>query len=67
MRAMVVREAGGDFALEEREVPRPGFDQALVRVHACGVCHSDHGNSGLMSGRLRSPRIKRCQGLVWGT
>lgn len=41
MRAMVVREAGGDFALEEREVPRPGFDQALVRVHACGVCHSD--------------------------
>ena len=28
---------------------------------------SDHGNSGLMSGRLSSPRIKRCQGLVWGT
>jgi hypothetical protein len=27
----------------------------------------DHGNSGLMSGRLRSPRIKRCQGLGWGT
>jgi D-arabinose 1-dehydrogenase-like Zn-dependent alcohol dehydrogenase len=41
MRAMVVREPGGDFELEEREVPEPGFDQAVVRVHACGVCHSD--------------------------
>jgi D-arabinose 1-dehydrogenase-like Zn-dependent alcohol dehydrogenase len=41
MRAVVVKDAGADFELEEREVPRPGFDQALVRVHACGVCHSD--------------------------
>ncbi|HWE09567.1 MAG TPA: alcohol dehydrogenase [Solirubrobacteraceae bacterium] len=41
MRAMVVREPGGDFELEERQVPEPGFDQAVVRVHACGVCHSD--------------------------
>ncbi|MBV8997027.1 MAG: alcohol dehydrogenase catalytic domain-containing protein [Pseudonocardiales bacterium] len=41
MRAVVVKEAGADFALEQREVPRPGFDQALVRVSACGVCHSD--------------------------
>jgi alcohol dehydrogenase/propanol-preferring alcohol dehydrogenase len=38
---MVVKQAGGDFELEQREVPEPGFDQALVRVHACGVCHSD--------------------------
>ncbi len=41
MRAMVVKEAGGDFELEEREVPEPGFGEALVRVHACGICHSD--------------------------
>jgi D-arabinose 1-dehydrogenase-like Zn-dependent alcohol dehydrogenase len=41
MRAMVVRESGGDFELEEREVPQPGDGEALVRVHACGVCHSD--------------------------
>jgi D-arabinose 1-dehydrogenase-like Zn-dependent alcohol dehydrogenase len=41
MRAVVVREAGGDFELEERDVPEPGFQEALVRVHACGVCHSD--------------------------
>jgi D-arabinose 1-dehydrogenase-like Zn-dependent alcohol dehydrogenase len=41
MRAMVVREPGGDFELEERAVPQPGFGEAVVRVHACGVCHSD--------------------------
>jgi D-arabinose 1-dehydrogenase-like Zn-dependent alcohol dehydrogenase len=41
MRAMVVQEQGGDFVLEEREVPEPGPGHALVKVHACGVCHSD--------------------------
>jgi alcohol dehydrogenase/propanol-preferring alcohol dehydrogenase len=41
MRAMVIEEQGGDFVLQERQVPEPGFGEALVRVHACGVCHSD--------------------------
>jgi alcohol dehydrogenase/propanol-preferring alcohol dehydrogenase len=38
---MVVNEPGGDFVLEERDVPSPGPREALVKVHACGVCHSD--------------------------
>jgi D-arabinose 1-dehydrogenase-like Zn-dependent alcohol dehydrogenase len=38
---MQVGEPGGDFELVEREVPQPRFGEALVRVHACGVCHSD--------------------------
>ena len=41
MRAVQVSEAGGEFELVEREVPTPGPGEALVRVHACGVCHSD--------------------------
>jgi D-arabinose 1-dehydrogenase-like Zn-dependent alcohol dehydrogenase len=41
MRAMQVPEAGADFELVKREVPEPGFGEALIRVHACGVCHSD--------------------------
>jgi D-arabinose 1-dehydrogenase-like Zn-dependent alcohol dehydrogenase len=41
MRAIEVSEAGGDFKLVERDVPVAGFGEALVRVHACGVCHSD--------------------------
>jgi D-arabinose 1-dehydrogenase-like Zn-dependent alcohol dehydrogenase len=38
---MQVKEAGADFELVERDIPEPGFGQARVRVHACGVCHSD--------------------------
>jgi D-arabinose 1-dehydrogenase-like Zn-dependent alcohol dehydrogenase len=41
MRAIQVSAAGGEFELVEREVPEPGRGEALVRVHACGVCHSD--------------------------
>jgi D-arabinose 1-dehydrogenase-like Zn-dependent alcohol dehydrogenase len=41
MRAMQIAEKGGDFELVEREVPSPGRGEALVRVQACGVCHSD--------------------------
>lgn len=41
MRAMVMPEAGGKLRLEERELPAPGQYEVRVRVHACGVCHSD--------------------------
>ena len=41
MRAMQVPEADADFELVEREVPSPGPGEALVKVEACGVCHSD--------------------------
>jgi len=41
MRAMVVREPGGPFRMEERDLPEPGRHEVRIRVHACGVCHSD--------------------------
>lgn len=41
MRAVQVSERGGDFELVQREIPQPGSGEALVRIHACGVCHSD--------------------------
>jgi D-arabinose 1-dehydrogenase-like Zn-dependent alcohol dehydrogenase len=41
MRAVQVSEPGGPFELVEREVPTPGPEEALVRVQACGLCHSD--------------------------
>lgn len=41
MRAVVVRSKGGPFELVERDVPTPARGEALVRVEACGVCHSD--------------------------
>jgi D-arabinose 1-dehydrogenase-like Zn-dependent alcohol dehydrogenase len=41
MRAVQVSEPGGAFELVERDVPEPGPGEALVRVQACGICHSD--------------------------
>jgi D-arabinose 1-dehydrogenase-like Zn-dependent alcohol dehydrogenase len=41
MRAVQVSESGGPFELVERDVPAPGPGEALVRVQACGICHSD--------------------------
>jgi D-arabinose 1-dehydrogenase-like Zn-dependent alcohol dehydrogenase len=34
-------EYGGPLSLHERETPSPRGEEVLVRVHACGVCHSD--------------------------
>jgi alcohol dehydrogenase len=41
MRAMAVPAAGAKLQLQEREIPRPGRREVLIRVQACGVCHSD--------------------------
>ena len=41
MKAMVVREAGGPFELEERDIPAPGPGEIRIKVEACGICHSD--------------------------
>jgi alcohol dehydrogenase len=57
MRAMIVPEIRGRFRMEERELPEPGRHEVRVRVHACGVCHSDSVTvEGLMPG-LSYPRI----------
>lgn len=41
MMAMAVPRAGGKFERIERDIPTPGVGELLIRVHACGVCHSD--------------------------
>jgi S-(hydroxymethyl)mycothiol dehydrogenase len=38
---VVAREAGAPVSLETVIVPDPGPGEALVRVNACGVCHTD--------------------------
>jgi D-arabinose 1-dehydrogenase-like Zn-dependent alcohol dehydrogenase len=38
---MQVPAASGAFQLVEKEFPEPGPGQVRIRVHACGVCHSD--------------------------
>ena len=41
MKAAVVREYKQPLHIEEVGVPTPGADEVLIRVEACGVCHSD--------------------------
>jgi D-arabinose 1-dehydrogenase-like Zn-dependent alcohol dehydrogenase len=41
MRAMIVPEPRGGLRLVERDLPEPGHREVRIRVHACGVCHSD--------------------------
>lgn len=38
---MVLDEPGGEFALREMPKPAPSAGEALIRVHACGVCRTD--------------------------
>lgn len=41
MKAAVVREFGKPLVIEDVPVPRPGRGELLVKVMACGVCHTD--------------------------
>lgn len=41
MKAAVVREFGKPLTIEEVQVPRPDPGHVLVKIEACGVCHTD--------------------------
>jgi D-arabinose 1-dehydrogenase-like Zn-dependent alcohol dehydrogenase len=41
MKAAEIPKAGADFHIVEREIPKPGAGEVLIKVQACGVCHSD--------------------------
>jgi D-arabinose 1-dehydrogenase-like Zn-dependent alcohol dehydrogenase len=36
-----ITRPGGDFEIVEREIPKPGVGEVLIKVEACGICHSD--------------------------
>ncbi len=47
MKAAVVRAFGKPLVIEDMPVPVPGPGEILVKVKACGVCHTDlHAASG---------------------
>ncbi|MGA7413090.1 MAG: alcohol dehydrogenase [Bryobacteraceae bacterium] len=41
MKAAQISKPGADFEIVEREIPKPGVGHVLIKVQACGVCHSD--------------------------
>jgi D-arabinose 1-dehydrogenase-like Zn-dependent alcohol dehydrogenase len=57
MKAMVVRSPNQPLVLEERAVPEAGAGQVRIKVHACGICHSDHFVTGQLWPGLELPRV----------
>lgn len=41
MKAAVVTSFDAPLVIDERQVPEPGPGQVLVRMEACGLCHTD--------------------------
>jgi D-arabinose 1-dehydrogenase-like Zn-dependent alcohol dehydrogenase len=57
MKAVQVPKAGADFEIVEREIPAPGPGQVRIRVHACGVCHSDMATKEGQLPGISYPRV----------
>jgi alcohol dehydrogenase len=57
MRAMIVPQVNAPFELVERDIPTPAAHEVLIRVQACGVCHSDSVTVGGLFPGIEYPRI----------
>jgi succinate semialdehyde reductase (NADPH) len=49
---MILGEIGKPLVLEDLEMPKPKFGEVLVKVEACGVCHTD---LHVMKGEVKFP------------
>src|SRR5215468_1395899 len=57
MKAAQVPKPGAAFEIVERKIPEPDADQVRIKVHACGICHSDVlVKEGLLPG-IQYPRV----------
>lgn len=57
MKAAVIHRAGEPFEIEGRPTPEPGPGQVRIRVHACGICHSDQFVADAIWPGLELPRV----------
>ena len=57
MQAVQVAKAGGPLELVEREIPTPSDGHVLVKIEACGICHSDSLTVEGQWPGLRFPRV----------
>ena len=57
MRVVQVPEPNGPFEIVERTIPDPGPGAVRIKVHACGICHSDSiTKAGIIPG-IQYPRV----------
>jgi propanol-preferring alcohol dehydrogenase len=54
MRAMLFEGIGEPLKLVELPIPQPGPGQVLIKIHACGICHTD---LHIIDGELGEPKL----------
>jgi D-arabinose 1-dehydrogenase-like Zn-dependent alcohol dehydrogenase len=57
MRVVQVTRPKGPLEFVEREIPEPGAGSVRIRVHACGICHSDAVTKEGMLPGIQYPRV----------
>ncbi|WP_027818782.1 alcohol dehydrogenase [Paraburkholderia bannensis] len=57
MQAVQVAKAGGPLELVERDIPEPATGHVLIKVQACGICHSDSLTKEGQWPGLQFPRV----------
>jgi D-arabinose 1-dehydrogenase-like Zn-dependent alcohol dehydrogenase len=57
MRVVQVASPNAPLQMVKRDIPEPGPRQALVKVQACGVCHSDVFTVAGMFPGIQFPRV----------
>lgn len=57
MKALMFRKPDSSLELTEVQIPKPGRRQVLIKVNACGVCHSDVMTQQNAFGNIEYPRV----------
>src|SRR6266446_2211677 len=57
MRVAQIARPKGPFELVERPIPEPGAGSVRIKVHACGVCHSDSVTQEGLFPEIQYPRV----------
>ncbi len=64
MKAAVVTSFSEDLKIVERDIPEPGAGQVLIRLEACGLCHTDiHAARGEWPVRPTLPFVPGHEGI----
>jgi D-arabinose 1-dehydrogenase-like Zn-dependent alcohol dehydrogenase len=57
MRVAQVSQPKGPFEIVERPIPEPGAGSVRIKVHACGICHSDSLTKEGLIPVIQYPRV----------
>ena len=65
IRAAVLEEFGAPLVVGELELAGPRAGEVLVRLHACGVCHTDMYTASGADPSGYAPTVLGHEGAAW--